>query len=106
MAGPQLAPLRLLGERLVASGRRALPRGDAGPPGAQPPPQVLERAASTVADVAAFSLSTQADGKKGRKRVSGPRKRGTTVTFGSAKWELVVQMMLGIRRAAEPEPEP
>ena len=53
-----------------------------------------------------LSLSPQADGKKGRKRVSGPRKRGTTVTFGSAKWELVVQMMLGIRRAAEPEPEP
>ena len=35
----------------------------------------------------------------GRKRVSGARKRGTTVTFGSAKWELVVQMMLGIRLA-------
>jgi Ca2+-binding EF-hand superfamily protein len=35
----------------------------------------------------------------GRQRVSGPRKRGTTVTFGSAKWELVVQMMLGIRLA-------
>ena len=51
-----------------------------------------------------LSLSPQADGKKGRKRVSGPRKRGTTVTFGSAKWELVVQMMLGIRRAVEPEP--
>ena len=41
------------------------------------------------------------DGKQrgGRQRVSGPRKRGTTVTFGSAKWELVVQMMLGIRLA-------
>ena len=31
--------------------------------------------------------------------MSGARKRGTTVTFGSAKWELVVQMMLGIRLA-------
>ena len=26
-----------------------------------------------------------------RRRVAGARKRGTTVTFGSAKWELVVQ---------------
>ena len=36
------------------SGRRALPRGEAGPPGIQPLPRVLELAASKVADFTAF----------------------------------------------------
>ena len=46
--------LRLLGGRLAAPGGSTLPRREAGPLGAQPPPRLLERAASSVADSTAF----------------------------------------------------
>ena len=47
----------------------------------------------------ASSLANFPAPKQKVRRGGNPRKRGTTVTFGHEKWELVVQMMLGIRLA-------
>ena len=47
----------------------------------------------------ASSLANYPAPKQKRRAGGNPRKRGTTVTFGHEKWELVVQMMLGIRLA-------
>ena len=49
----RLRLLRLLRARLAALGGSALPKGEAGPLGAQPRPRVFERAASQAADVTA-----------------------------------------------------
>ena len=55
MAVPQLGPY--CKARLPALGGSALPGVEVTPPGTQPLPRVLELAASTVADLAAFDHS-------------------------------------------------
>jgi hypothetical protein len=64
LAVPQLAPLRLLRARLAAlgstgqlSGSAALAGREAGPLGAQPPPRVLEQAATEAADLTSPHLT-------------------------------------------------
>ena len=81
--------LRLLRARLAAPGSSALPGEEAGPPGAQPLPRVLELAASKVADSAAFNDV-------------GPT-LGLALA-GYAAWQVIVVVgaVLGVRVGASP----
>ena len=54
LAGPQLAPLRLLRARLVALAGSTHSQGEPRPLGTQPLPRVLELAASKAASFTAF----------------------------------------------------